>query len=149
MPATVEALAASGEYPRQQGGEVCPSSWKEFVAEWVNGKPVFDLPRVFAHVLPEEGRRMPGSTMKSQVMKLLKLTSPFVFDYLRKKALSAGIIVQSMDSHRHVFYHRPVSSASADGRKEMVQGKLFADDASGSIPTLDLMGDGPVDDLPF
>ena len=92
---------------------------------------------------------MPGGTMKSQVMKLLKLTSPFVFDYLRKKALSAGIIVQSMDSHRHVFYHRPVSSASADGRKEMVQGKLFADDASGSIPTLDLMGDGPVDDLPF
>ncbi len=149
MPATVEALAASGEYPRQQGGEVCPSSWKEFVAEWVNGKPVFDLPRVFAHVLPEEGRSMPGGTMKSQVMKLLRLTSPFVFDYLRKKALSAGIIVQSMDSHRHVFYHRPVSSASADGRKEMVQGKLFADDASGSIPTLDLMGDGPVDDLPF
>lgn len=30
-----------------------------------------------------------------------------------------------------------------------MQGKLFADDASDSIPTLDLMGDGPVDDLPF
>ena len=149
MPATVEALAAAGEYARQQGGEVSPSSWREFVAEWVDGKPVFDLLRVFAHVLPEEGRRMPGATMKCQVMKLLRLTSPFVFDNLRKKALSAGILVQSTDSHRRVFYHRPVSSASADGRKEMVQGKLFADDAADSIPTLDLMGDGPVDDLPF
>ena len=149
MPATVEALAASGEYPRQQGGEVCPSSWKEFVAEWVNGKPLFDLPRVFAHVLPEEGRSMPASELKRQVISLLHLTSPHYYNKLCSLAVEQELIVREKSPKGLVFYHRPVRSDHGDGRQEMLQGRLFADEASDSIPTFDLMGDGPVDDLPF
>ena len=149
MPATVEALAAAEERSRQQGGEACPPSWKDFVAEWVNGKPVFDLQRVFAYVLPVEGKVLLGRELKKQVINLLHLTSPHFYNTLCEQAIELGIIVREKTRTGHVCYHRPVQSGNCDGRSEMVQGKLFADEAPDSIPTLDLMGDGPVDDLPF
>lgn len=169
VPATAEALAAAAEgRPGGQGREAGPPLNREFISEWVNHKPVFDLQRVFAHVLPEEGKCMSGREMQSRVMTLLGISSPFVFDNLRRKALMERVIVKSIDAKGYVYYHRPVPPGSTDGRQEMVQGKLFAEDApapdvvcdapapgaddapdADSPPTFDLMGDGPIDDLPF
>ena len=154
VPATVEALAAAAEErARQQGGEACPSAWKQFVAEWVNNKPVFDLERVFAHVLPEEGREMSGSELRRQVMNLLNMNSVFMYNELCRKALKDGLLVQRKGPARAVFYSRPVTPGGGAEREEPVQGLLFpageAQEPAASPPTFDLMGDGPIDDLPF
>lgn len=155
MPATVEALAAAGERARQQGGEVCPSAsaWREYVVEWVDDKPVFDLQRVFAQVLPVEGSELSGSELRRRVMLLLNMKSAFVYNDLCKKALEEGIVVQRKGSARTVFYSRPMTSGGSAEREAAVQGSLFPPDDTGesgdSPPTFDQMGDGPIDDLPF
>lgn len=157
VPVTVEALAAAERHSRGQGREAGIPQQREFIAEWVNHKPVYDLPRLFAHVLPEVGKCMSGRELQSQVMTLLGISNPFVFDNLRRKALRERVIVKSTDAKGYVYYHRPVPPGSSDVHQEMVQGKLFAEDAPGdddapdddSPPMFDLMGDGPIDDLPF
>ena len=150
--AAIEALTAGNECSWQQGGEVCAPSYRDFVREWVEGKPEFDLPRVFAYVMPEEGQAMPGSELRCKVMNLLHLTSPNYYNTLCNRAVEQGIIVRDRARTGHVFYHRPVLQAGNGERQEMVQGRLFGDDAGddpGVLPTFDQMGEGPVDDLPF
>lgn len=141
VPATAEALAAAAEgRPGGQGREAGPPLNREFISEWVNHKPVFDLQRVFAHVLPEEGKCMSGREMQREVINLLHLTSPYYYATLRKKALEQGIIVQSRNRDGLVVYHRPVQQDGDSGRFEAVQGLLFGED--------DLLQEEPLDEAP-
>ena len=105
---SVEALLESEQRQRQQAGSARPELNRAYILEWNGTAPVFNLPKVIADALPEQGTMYVAKDMQEKIMKLTNITSPFFYNKLREQALNEGLIVKTTNAYGHVAYYRPM-----------------------------------------
>lgn len=140
--ASIETVLASEQHQRQQSG-ARPDLNRDYIIEWEGSKPVFDLKRVFADAMPEEGALYIAKDMQMKVMDLTHITSPYFYNTLREQALKEGIVVKVNNEHGFVAYYRPKTSNESS---PVTEAKVEEVKKSGK--ELDLFRDSP-GDVPF
>lgn len=132
------SLFFSSQLLSMKRDDLSPLSQK-YLLGWENNHPRLDIALLFADALPEENVKCPAKQLQESVMTLCCMTSVYLYNSLREKALKESIIVKSADEFGHVAYYRP----SAAGQER--QTPAVPDDAE---PELNLWGTPP-GEVPF
>lgn len=84
-----------------------PELSPQYILEWNDKQPVFDLPTLYMDAIPECGVSIHARDLQEKVMTLANMTSVFLYNKVRESAMKADIIKMAHDQNGHVVYYRP------------------------------------------